>query len=284
MNYYKFDISAVDTIDTMASDDIFTMLKVGQNAASKVNKARISKSKEAGISANLQQVNQSILSNDFIHRWRIHGTHLITNIPKQIDLEKYYTSKENEKTIKIAAFDLDGTLVDTKTGQKFARGADDWKWWTSKETSKLNVIDELKKVVIDKYIIVVFTNQGGVVATKTSKSYLGFTGRVNNIVKELTSGEEVPEIFVYASPKKPASKNQKISVSSDEDHAIMRKPNIGMWKELVKHFEKKGYKIDTRNSFFVGDAAGRPKDFLDSDKMFAENINLHFKTPEEFFG
>ncbi|CUM48755.1 uncharacterized protein AC631_00344 [Debaryomyces fabryi] len=268
----------------MANDDIFSMLKTGQNAASKISKARISRPKEADISGNLQQVNQSILSKDFNHRWRIHGTHLITNLPKQLDLENYYISKENEKIIKIAAFDLDGTLVDTKTGQKFARGADDWRWWTSKERNKLNVTDELKKLAINKYIIVVFTNQGGVVATKTSKSYLAFTGRVNNVVKELTTEEKVPGIFVYASPKKPASKNQKISVSSDEDHAIMRKPNIGMWNELVKYFEKQGYKIDTRNSFFVGDAAGRPKDFLDSDKMFAEKINIQFKIPEEFFG
>lgn len=281
---HKFDNSAIDLIENMANEDIFSMLKVGQNAASKISKTKITRLKETDISGNLNQVNQSILSKDFNLRWKIYGTHLITNIPQQLEVSSYSTSKGDQKLIKIAAFDLDGTLVDTKTGLKFARGASDWKWWTSKDSKNLNVLDKLKKLATDKYIIVIFTNQGGVVATKTSKSYLAFTGRVNNVLKELNTEKEVPGVFVYASPKKPSSKNQNIAVSSDEDHAIMRKPNIGMWNELAKYFEVQGYTIDTSNSFFVGDAAGRSNDFLDSDKMFARNADLQFKIPEEIFG
>ena len=37
---------------------------------------------------------------------------------------------------------------------------------------------------------------------------------------------------------------------------------------------------DKKRSFFVGDAAGRPKDFAGTDRKFAENIGLKFKTPE----
>lgn len=268
----------------MVNEDIFSMLKVGQNAASKISKTKIARLKGTDVVENLNQVNQSILSKDFNLRWKIQGTHLITNIPQQLDVDKYSTSTGDQKLIKIAAFDLDGTLVDTKTGLKFARGASDWRWWTPKDSNKLIVMDKLKQLAADKYIIVIFTNQGGVVALKTSKSYLAFTGRVNNVLKELNTDKEVPGIFVFASPKKPSSKNQKISVSSDEDYAIMRKPNIGMWNELVKYFEDQDYAIDTSNSFFVGDAAGRSNDFLDSDKMFARNVNLQFKIPEEIFG
>lgn len=268
----------------MANEDIFSMLKVGQNAASKISKTKIARLKETDVSGNLDQVNQSILSKGFNLRWKIHGTHLITNIPQQLDVNSYSSSRGDQKLVKIAAFDLDGTLVDTKTGLKFAKGPSDWRWWASKDMKKPNVMEKLKKLVTDRYIIVIFTNQGGVVATKTSKSYLAFTGRVNNILKELNSEKEVPGLFVYASPKKPSSKNQKILVSSDEDHALMRKPNIGMWSELVEYFEDQDYTIDTSNSFFVGDAAGRPNDFLDSDKMFARNVNLQFKIPEEIFG
>ncbi|MES1921404.1 hypothetical protein MHBO_002935 [Bonamia ostreae] len=49
--------------------------------------------------------------------------------------------------------------------------------------------------------------------------------------------------------------------------------------------------IDRTNSFYVGDAAGRIKnwrkgknaDFSVSDRKFAANLNVKFFTPEEFF-
>ena len=49
----------------MANEDIFSMLKVGQNAASKISKTKIARLKETDVSGNLNQVNQSILSKDF---------------------------------------------------------------------------------------------------------------------------------------------------------------------------------------------------------------------------
>lgn len=267
----------------MANEDIFSMLKLGRNAVSKVSKQEVKGSKDIDISSKIEKVNHDITTKRFKHNWKIHGTHLISNIPRKLDLSSYSTTKENQKLVKIAAFDLDDTLINTKSGQKFARGIDDWRWWTSSNNNQLNVKEELKKLAEEKYIIVIFTNQGGVVATNTSKSYMSFTGRLNNIFKDLYTDGELSEIFLYASPKKPSNKTQKIRASSDEDHAMMRKPNIGMWSELVHYLEEKGYVIDMKESFFVGDAAGRPKDFLDSDKMFAKNANLQFKIPEDFF-
>lgn len=64
-----------------------------------------------------------------------------------------------------------------------------------------------------------------------------------------------------------------------------RKPGVGMWKYLKDDIFQE-YKIDMKESFYCGDAAGRPKtasrskDFSDSDIKFAHNIGLKFYTPE----
>jgi len=63
-----------------------------------------------------------------------------------------------------------------------------------------------------------------------------------------------------------------------------------MWTEFTaKHNGSKN--VSMVRSFFVGDAAGRPaapptrpkKDFSDTDRAFASNICLPFKTESEFF-
>jgi len=45
-----------------------------------------------------------------------------------------------------------------------------------------------------------------------------------------------------------------------------------------------GISVNAAASFMCGDAAGRPKDFSDSDKAFARASGLAFFTPEELFG
>ena len=63
-----------------------------------------------------------------------------------------------------------------------------------------------------------------------------------------------------------------------------------MWDHFITHYTH-GVKIDLSQSFYVGDAAGRPKnwkpgaskDFSPADRMFAANIGLQFHTPEEYF-
>lgn len=60
-----------------------------------------------------------------------------------------------------------------------------------------------------------------------------------------------------------------------------RKPAPAMFKEFLGEKE-----WDTAKSFFVGDALGRPADFADSDKVFAERVGVKAKkifAPEQFF-
>lgn len=57
----------------------------------------------------------------------------------------------------------------------------------------------------------------------------------------------------------------------------IKKPNPKLFTENVK------IKFNKKQSFYVGDASGRPGSWSDVDKVFAENIGMDFKTPEDFF-
>jgi bifunctional polynucleotide phosphatase/kinase len=147
----------------------------------------------------------------------------------------------------IAGFDLDYTLIKTKSGKKFPTSASDWTWLFPQVKEKL---EEISK----DYIIVIFTNQLGIDKGKTDIETL--KDKFNQIYQSLN----IPLVFLVA----------------DKDDKY-RKPRIGLWKFL----KKKGIKND--GSFYVGDAAGRVKDHSDSDRKFAYNARIDFYTPEVFF-
>ena len=57
---------------------------------------------------------------------------------------------------KIAGFDMDCTLINTKSGAKFAKNAEDWVYWDK------SVPHKLKELYENGYKIVIFTNQKGI--------------------------------------------------------------------------------------------------------------------------
>ncbi len=63
-----------------------------------------------------------------------------------------------------------------------------------------------------------------------------------------------------------------------------RKPMLGCGKSLFGKWNG-GIEVDSGESFFVGDAAGRKKyrDHQDTDLKWALNAGLGFYTPEEYF-
>jgi polynucleotide 3'-phosphatase len=193
------------------------------------------------------------------HNITIEGEYLIKIHPK--------SKPELTSTTPITAFDLDGTLINTKSGSKFSRGPNDWKWFNDKVVPSLRLIETP---------IVIFTNQGAVIAQKTSRSYISFTAKVKQILDEMDKlGLDVNRVWVCASPKK----SSKYKGSNACKFMKMRKPDIGMFEG----FSTEVVQVDKGQSVYVGDAAGRKGDFSDSDKQFAINCGMKFQTPEEFF-
>lgn len=172
-----------------------------------------------------------------------------------------FTSSGVLASSKIAAYDLDNTLIKTVSGNIFPKSIDDW------QLNMSGIPQKLQKYHTNGYKICVFTNQAGIESKRVS---------ISDVKKKMTMIQqrlEVPmQFFIATGP------------------TIYRKPRIGMWQLLQNRFND-DVKIDMTVSFFVGDAAGRPenkimkrkKDHSSADRLLALNLNLPFYTPEEHF-
>lgn len=175
---------------------------------------------------------------------------------------------------KIAAFDLDGTLIFRDNVPK-PKGKDvegpEFQFINS------NVPSVLKKYHEDGYGIVVFSNQGTI-----RKAMLG---AASETIRRITVS-----MLERLSPDGNAANSIPIHIviatSDSKAGSAYRKPQTKMWEHFVKEMNC-GVDPDLSASFYVGDAAGRPTDInggSDSDKKFAEGIGIEFKLPEDVFG
>lgn len=147
---------------------------------------------------------------------------------------------------KIAAFDLDDTLITTKSKKKFAIDSNDWKLLMT------NTIDKIKSLYDSGFYFVIITNQAGL---KSDEKIEMWKTKVENILKSIN----IPCVL-------------RASIA----HNQYRKPNTQFLNTIgVDSFDS--------DSFYCGDAAGREGDHSDCDYKFALNAQLKFTTPEELF-
>ena len=117
---------------------------------------------------------------------------------------------------------------------------------------------KLKELNETGYRVIFITNQAGI--EKGNVKFTELKNKFEAIVSEL-------DIPVY------------IFVATGETH--YRKPSIEMWKFLLENCNK-SVKVNMNESVYVGDAAGRAKnwapgrskDFSCADRMFAANVNI----------
>uniref|UniRef100_A0A8P4GTA3 PNK FHA domain-containing protein n=1 Tax=Dicentrarchus labrax TaxID=13489 RepID=A0A8P4GTA3_DICLA len=148
--------------------------------------------------------------------------------------------------LQIAGFDIDGCIITTKSGKVFPTTPDDWRILYPEIQPRLASL--LKK----GYKVVFFTNQMGIAKGKLRPEV--FKSKVEDILTKL----QLPvQVFVATGP------------------GIYRKPVMGMWNHLCEKAND-GVTVDHKQSFYVGDAAGRPenwapgkkkKDFSCSDRL-----------------
>ncbi|SBT36921.1 bifunctional polynucleotide phosphatase/kinase, putative (PNKP) [Plasmodium ovale wallikeri] len=204
------------------------------------------------------------------------------NIVEDSLLYRIVKDKEDKIYKKIFAFDLDNTLILSRSFFKPAQNENDYMFYT-------DIIDFLKKKRSEDYKIIIFSNQKGVSTGKIS--LLNIVNRVDDIIQKIG----IPlECYL-------ALKNDKY-----------RKPRTGMYK-----FAEENNKCKIEEIIYVGDNANRiyddnfkkqfinhlkyiykknkvnvnineiekrlKRDYTDTDLKFALNINATFYTPEELF-
>jgi len=104
------------------------------------------------------------------------------------------------------------------------------------------------------YTIAFFTNQN----CATSQEKLKRLARMSEFIEILG----IP-CYVFVSTKKDS---------------ISWKPDVESWKKFLSIVQ-----FDVDFQFYCGDAGGRPQDFSDSDKVFAESIGVKYLTPDQVF-
>lgn len=156
-------------------------------------------------------------------------------------------------TMRLIIFDVDGTLVKTKSGATFRKTADDWEPIDGR-------IAKLRDLRDQAFSLALASNQGGV-----GYGYMA----AEDISKELHRTARwfyIPEQAVFACYTHPNATIDRYRVVDDP----RRKPNGGMIIEAMTTFN-----CSAAETLFVGD---RPE-----DEQAAKNAGVSFAWSHEFF-
>lgn len=161
---------------------------------------------------------------------------------------------------KFVFIDLDGTLIETVSGQPLPKGIWDMRL-------KLDVFYKLKKLRPTALFIV--SNQGGI-----EKGFVNpqFFMRKIAYVKACLNEYLGPDCVV-----------EGLFCTSNNPSNPSRKPNTGMLEELSGEWARlRGECPKKKEIVMIGDASGREGDFSDSDLRTAENFGCDYCDVRDF--
>ena len=161
------------------------------------------------------------------------------------------------KNKKILFADLDGTLIETISGEVFPKGIWDMKF-------RFDILDAIKK--LNPEYILIASNQGGIES--------GFVDEDNFRAKsEYVAGA----IREYCNCKCCAM----CCLTNDKSNQ-WRKPNTKMLEDLLTYYVGYDFEGIKPKSLMIGDASGKEGQFSDSDKKTAENFGIDYMDVDDF--
>ena len=153
--------------------------------------------------------------------------------------------------------DLDGTLINTISGETFPKGIWDMQ-------IKFEVLDKIKEVK-PEYLLIV-SNQGGIES--------GFVDDHDFRVKS--------EYITRAIREYCNCKCYAMYCTTNNKSDSHRKPNMGMLESLLEKYVGDDFDYIKQKSLMIGDASGKEGQFSDSDKKTAENFCIDYMDVEDF--
>ena len=202
-------------------------------------------------------------------RWESHfDQHVIV---RKLLSDKRSNQSSSSDGIKIAAFDVDGTLVNWTIGNgMWPSRLEHYELWSS-----TSVIDKLRSLYDkDGYHLLLVSNQGGIQKAHTGKKATTFKSMVDWIAHVVD--RPIQAVVSTRTMKKCPTTSY-------------HKPTPKLWnvaKQLLfsNAIAGAGGNIDLSKSFFVGDSADPDDDQGGVDMKFAQNVGIKFYKPDEYFG
>lgn len=170
----------------------------------------------------------------------------------------YRENTQEMKKYKVLFCDMDGTLIETASGETFPKGIWDMKF-------KFNVLDAIKN--LSPKVIFIVTNQGGIEKGLFPDSFIYVKCEyVNDSIMDYCN---IETRFKYC--------------GSNNRSNPMRKPNTGMLEELFNNYKIwEDNNCELKDCLMIGDASGLEGQFSDSDKKTAENFGIDYMDVSEF--